>query len=78
MHFSKRLATIPAAIAVCGITTGCFSYHKTVEATPASAVQTVPEPVVTVPAASSSTTTTTTDNNGRVEQRKTTTYTSPY
>jgi hypothetical protein len=75
MRFKSHLSIIAAAVAASGIVSGCFSYHKTVEATPAPVVQTVPEPVVTVPAASSSTTTTTTDNNGVVERQKTTTYT---
>lgn len=79
----KRLAIFPAAIAVCGIVSGCFSYHKTVETAPAPAVvETVPAPapatvVETVPApapmASSSTTTTTTTDNGVVERQKSTT-----
>ena len=73
----SRIAIIPAAVAACGIVTGCFTYHKTVEETPAPVVQTVPEPVVAVPAASSSSTTTTTDNDGVVERQKTMTYTTP-
>ncbi len=78
MRLTNRLAKIPAVVAACGIATGCFSYHKTVEETPAPVVQTVPEPVVTVPAASSSTTTTTTtDSNGPVERQKTTIYSIP-
>ena len=73
----NRIAIFPAAVAACGIVTGCFTYRKTVEETPAAVVQTVPEPVVAVPAASSSSTITTTDNDGVVERQKTTTYTTP-
>ena len=73
----NRIAIIPTALAACGIVTGCFTYHKPVEEAPAPVVQTVPEPVVAVPAASSSSTTTTTDNDGVVERQKTTTYTTP-
>jgi hypothetical protein len=68
----KRLAIFPAAIAVCGIVSGCFSYHKTVEPTTAPVVETVPAPAPAV-----STTTTTTSDNGMVEKQKTTTYTNP-
>lgn len=68
----KRLAIFPAAIAVCGIVSGCFSYHKTVEPAPETVVQTVPAPAPAV-----STTTTTTSDNGLVEKQKTTTYTTP-
>jgi len=69
----KRLAIFPAAIAICGIVSGCFSYHKTVEPAPETVVQTVPAPAPAV----SSTTTTTTSDNGMVERQKTTTYTNP-
>ena len=77
MRLLSRIAIIPAAVAACGIAAGCFSYHKTVDETPATVVETAPEPVVTVPATSSSTTTTTTDSNGIVQRQKTTTYTAP-
>lgn len=79
MNFLKGIAIIPAAVAACGIATGCFSYHKSVDATtPAPVVETAPAPapVVVAPPATSSTTTTTTDN-GLVERQKTTTYTAP-
>ena len=80
MSIMKRIAIIPAAVAACGIAAGCFSYHKTVDATtsPAPVVETAPAPapVVIAPPATSSTTTTTTDN-GLVERQKTTTYTAP-
>jgi hypothetical protein len=70
----KRLAILPAAIAVCGIVSGCFSYHKTVEPTTAPAVvETVPAPA----ASAVSTTTTTTSDNGIVQKQRTTTYTNP-
>lgn len=85
MRLISRIAIIPAAVAACGIATGCFSYHKTVDETqtPAPVVETTP-PVVetapavveTVPATSSSTTTTTTDN-GLVQRQRTTTYVAP-
>jgi hypothetical protein len=69
----NRLAIFPAAIAVCGILSGCFSYHKTVEPTTAPAVvETVPAPAPAV-----STTTTTTSDNGMVQKQKTTTYSNP-
>jgi hypothetical protein len=78
MRLINRIAILPAVVAACGIATGCFSYHKTVDATPAPVVETVPAPVVAVPpATTSSTTTTTTDSNGMVERQKTTTYTAP-
>ena len=75
----KRIVIIPATIAACGLVTGCFSYHKTVDETrtPAPVVETVPAPVVVSPApvTSSSTTTTTTDTSPTVvERQKTTTY----
>jgi hypothetical protein len=70
----KRLAIVPAAIAAVGIFSGCFSYHKKVETTPAPVVETVPAPA---PATSTSTTTTTSTDNGVVERQKTTTYTNP-
>jgi hypothetical protein len=79
MSILKRIAIIPAAVAVCGIAAGCFSYHKNVDqTTPAPVVETAPAPapVVVAPPATSSTTTTTTDN-GLVERQKTTTYTAP-
>jgi hypothetical protein len=82
MRFISRIVILPAAVAACGIVTGCFSYHKTVDATtPAPVVETAPAEttVVPVPATSSSTTTTTTDsNNGVVERQRTSTYTAPY
>ena len=31
MSLMKRIAIIPAAVAACGIATGCFSYHKNVD-----------------------------------------------
>jgi hypothetical protein len=78
MRATKRLAFIPAALAVCGIAAGCFSYHKTEETQPAPVVETAPPAVVAVPEAStSSTTTTTTDAPAVVEQQKTTTYSTP-
>lgn len=86
----KRLAIIPAAIAVCGFVSAC-SYHKTVESsTPSPVVESAPAPIVETappvvvqpapaPMTSSSTTTTTTDNgSGLVERQKTTTYTPAY
>ena len=79
MSILRRIAIIPAAVAACGIATGCFSYHKNVDqTTPAPVVETAPAPapVVVAPPATSSTTTTTTDN-GLVERQKTTTYTAP-
>ena len=80
MSIMKRIAIIPAAVAVCGIAAGCFSYHKNVDATtsPAPVVESAPAPapVVVAPPAMSSSTTTTTDN-GLVERQKTTTYTAP-
>ncbi len=90
MRSIKRMAIIPAAIAACGIVSGCFSYHRTVDETtaPAPVVETVPAPVAVVPApivttppvTTSSTTTTTTDAGPAVvERQKTTTYsTTPY
>ncbi len=89
MRSFKRMAIIPAALAACGIATGCISYHKTVDETqpavveavpaPAPALVAVPAPVVTAPVTSSSTTTTTTDTAPAVvERQKTTTYTTPY
>ena len=84
MRFISRIVILPAAIAACGIVTGCFSYHKTVDATtPAPVVETAPPvvettPAVVVPPATSSTTTTTTDSNGIVERQRTSTYTAPY
>jgi hypothetical protein len=79
MRSIKSLAIIPAAIAACGIVSGCFSYHRTVDETtaPAPVVETVPAPVVVAPApvTSSSTTTTTTESAPAVvERQKTTTY----
>ncbi len=85
MRLINRIAIIPAAVAACGIATGCFSYHKSVDETqsPAPVVETTPPVVETspavveaVPSTSSSTTTTTTDN-GLVERQKTTTYVAP-
>jgi hypothetical protein len=78
MSLMKRIAILPAAVAVCGIAAGCFSYHKNVDETqaPAPVVETAPAPVVVAPPATSSSTTTTTDN-GLVERQKTTTYTAP-
>jgi hypothetical protein len=84
----KRLAIVPAAIAVCGFVSAC-SYHKTVDtSTPSPVVESAPPvveaapPVVVQPApapmSSSSTTTTTSDNGGMVERQKTTTYTPAY
>ena len=78
MKFISRIAFIPAAIAACGLTAGCFTYHKTVDTTPAPVVETTPAPVVAVPPATTSSTTTTTTDNGLVERQKTTTYTAPY
>jgi hypothetical protein len=77
MSLMKRIAILPAAVAVCGIAAGCFSYHKTVDETqtPAPVVETAPAPVVTAPETSSTTTTTT--DNGLVQRQKTTTYTAP-
>ena len=79
MSLMTRIAIIPAAIAACGIATGCFSYHKTVDETqtPAPVVETAPAPVVAVPAPETSSTTTTTTDNGLVQRQKTTTYTAP-
>jgi len=84
MRSIKSLAIIPAAIAACGIVSGCFSYHRTVDETtaPAPVVETVPAPVAVVPApvvaapvTTSSTTTTTTDTAPTmVERQRTTTY----
>ena len=85
MRFIKRMVIIPAAIAACGIMSGCFSYHRTVDETtaPAPVVETVPAPVAVAPApvvvtppvaTSSTTTTTTTDAPAVVERQKTTTY----
>jgi hypothetical protein len=73
----KRIAIVPAALAACGIATGCFSYTKHVDETqtPAPVVETVPVPVVSAPETSSTTTTTTDD--GLVQRQKTTTYTAP-
>jgi hypothetical protein len=83
MRSIKRMAIIPAAIAACGIVSGCFSYHRTVDETtaPAPVVETVPAPVVVAPAPVTSSTTTTTTDAGPavVERQKTTTYsTTPY
>jgi hypothetical protein len=75
MRSIKRLAIIPAAIAACGIVTGCFSYHKSVDETQPPTTVVEPAPVVAVPESTSSTTTTTTDTApGVVERQKTTTY----
>ena len=82
MRSIKRMAIIPAVFATCGLVAGCFSYHKTVDETPAPVVETVPAPVAVVPApavvaapVTSSTTTTTTDTSPTVvERQKTTTY----
>jgi hypothetical protein len=78
MRLINRLAIIPAAIAVCAVATGCFSYHKSVDETqtPAPVVETTPAPVVVAPPATTSSTTTSTDN-GLVEQQRTTTVTAP-
>ncbi len=58
MRFISRIGILPAAVAACGIATGCFSYHKTVDETSALVVETAPRTtVVSVPATSSSTTT---------------------
>ena len=79
MSIIKRIVIFPAAVAALGIAAGCFSHHKTVDATtPAPIVETAPAPapVVVTPPVTSSTTTTTTDN-GLVERQKTTTYTAP-
>lgn len=85
----KRLAIVPAAIAVCGFVSAC-SYHKTVDTSTPSpvvesappVVESAPAPVVVQPApapmSSSSTTTTTSDNGGMVERQKTTTVTPGY
>jgi hypothetical protein len=35
MRFISRIVIFPAAVVACGIATGCFSYHKTVDETPA-------------------------------------------
>jgi hypothetical protein len=84
MRLINRIVIIPAVVAACGMATGCFSYHKTVDATtPAPVVETAPPvvettPAVVVPPATSSTTTTTTDSNGIVERQRTSTYTAPY
>jgi hypothetical protein len=79
MRLTTRVTLLPAVLAACAIGAGCFSYHKTVDTSPAPVVETVPEPVVAVPATSSSTTTTTTDSsNGVVERQRTSTYTAPY
>ena len=85
MRLINRIVIIPAVVAACGMATGCFSYHKTVDATtPAPVVETAPPivettpAVVVPPAATSSTTTTTTDSNGIVERQRTSTYTAPY
>jgi hypothetical protein len=78
MSLMKRIAILPAAVAVCGIAAGCFSYHKTVDETsPAPVVETAPAPVVAVPSAETSSTTTTTTDNGLVQRQRTTTYTAP-
>ena len=77
MRFINRISIIPAALAACGIVTGCFSYHRTEETTPAPVVEMTPAPVVTVPQTSSTTTTTTTGSNGMEERQRTTTYTTP-
>ncbi len=81
MRLMNRIAMIPAVVAVCGIATGCFSYHKNVDETqPAPVVETTSPPLVETvpePATSSSTTTTTTDNGGVVQRQRTTTYTAP-
>lgn len=83
MRSFKRMAIIPAALAACGIATGCISYHKTVDETQPAVVEAVPgcgpsarrDGSVT----SSSTTTTTTDTAPAVvERQKTTAYTTPY
>ena len=86
MRIIKRIVLIPGVIAACAIATGCFSYHKSVDATsPPPVVETTPPPIVETapavvvpPAASSSTTTTTTDSNGVVERQRSSTYTAPY
>jgi hypothetical protein len=76
MRSIKSLAIIPAAIAACGIVSGCFSYHKTVDETtaPAPVVETVPAPapvvVAPAPVTSSSTTTTTTESAPAVVERQ--------
>ncbi len=68
MTLLNRIAYIPAVMIVCAGVTGCFSYHKTVESTPAPAV------VETAPPVTTSSTTTTTSDNGLVQRQKTTTY----
>jgi hypothetical protein len=77
MRSIKRLAIIPAAVAACGIAAGCFSYHKTVDATEPPTTVVEPAPVAVAPATTSSTTTTTTDAPAVVEQQRTTTYSTP-
>ena len=81
MRSTKRLAIIPAAVAACGIVTGCFSYHKTVDDTQPAVVEPAPVAVapapvvVTTPETTSATTTTTTEGvPGVVERQRTTTY----
>ena len=68
MKLLSRIAYVPAVIIVCAGVTGCFSYHKSVESTPAPAV------VETSPPVSTSTTTTTSTDNGLVQRQKTTSY----
>jgi hypothetical protein len=67
MTLTKRIPYLAMTLAVGGLLTGCFSYHREVKET------TTPATVETVPPAAS-TTTTTTSNDGTVERRSTSTY----
>jgi hypothetical protein len=70
MSLTQRLSYVAMTVAVGGLLTGCFSYHREVKETTAPTVE--PAPPV-----SSSTTTTTTKDNGTVERQSTTTYSNP-
>jgi hypothetical protein len=71
MSPTKHLSYFLMTVAVGGLLTGCFSYHRDVRETSTPAVESVP------PASSSTTTTTTTNNDGTVERHSTTTYSNP-
>jgi hypothetical protein len=69
MRLIRHLPFVIMTLAVGGMLTGCFSYHREVSETTTPAVETPP--------ATTSSTTTTTNNDGSVERHSTTTYSNP-